>query len=116
MCGAEDPELGGGVPAGPRSCEEGDCNGMRELEVEIVNRLGLHARAAAKLVHRASQFDSSVTLVRDGEEVDAKSILGILLLAAAQGTRLTVRTDGPDEDEALAGIAALIADRFEEAS
>ena len=85
-----------------------------EREVEIVNRLGLHARAAAKLVHRASAFDSKVTLVKDGEEVDAKSILGILLLAAAQGTRLTLRADGPDEDQALAAVAALIADRFQE--
>jgi len=85
-----------------------------EREVEIVNRLGLHARAAAKLVHRASAFDSKVTLVKDGEEVDAKSILGILLLAAAQGTRLTLRADGPDEDQAMAAVAALIADRFQE--
>lgn len=84
--------------------------------MEIVNRLGLHARAAAKLVHRASAFDSQVTLVKDGEEVDAKSILGILLLAAAQGSRVIVRTDGPDENEALAAVTELIAARFEEAS
>jgi phosphocarrier protein len=85
-----------------------------EREVDIVNRLGLHARAAAKLVHRASAFDSKVTLIKDGEEVDAKSILGILLLAAAQGSRLTLRVEGPDEDEAIAAVAGLIADRFEE--
>lgn len=84
--------------------------------MEIVNRLGLHARAAAKLVHLASRYDSRVTLVKDGDEVDAKSILGILLLAAAQGTRLTLRTDGADEEEALAAVAGLIADRFEEGS
>ncbi len=89
---------------------------MLEREVEIVNRLGLHARAAAKLVHRASEFDSEVTLVKDGEEVDAKSILGILLLAAAQGSRLIVRAEGPDEQAALAAVAELIADRFGEAS
>lgn len=89
---------------------------MVEREVEIVNRLGLHARAAAKLVHRAGRYESRVTLVKDGEEVDAKSILGILVLAAAQGTRLTLRTEGPDEREALEGVAGLIADRFEEAS
>lgn len=87
-----------------------------EREVQIVNRLGLHARAAAKLVHRASGFESRVTLVKDGEEVDAKSILGILVLAAAQGTRVTVRTEGPDEEEALAAVTDLIAARFEEAS
>lgn len=89
---------------------------MVECEVEIVNRLGLHARAAAKLVHRASAFDSRVTLVKDGEEVDAKSILGILILAAAQGSRITVRTDGPDEEEAMAAVTGLIAERFQEAS
>ena len=89
---------------------------MVEKEVEIVNRLGLHARAAAKLVQTASAFRSRVLLVTDDEEVDAKSILGLLLLAAAQGTRLRVRCEGPDEEEALAGVAALIANRFEEES
>lgn len=87
-----------------------------EREVEIVNRLGLHARAAAKLVQTASAFRSRVLLLTDGEEVDAKSILGLLLLAAAQGTRLRVRCEGPDEEEALAAVAALIANRFEEES
>ncbi|MGH9361120.1 MAG: HPr family phosphocarrier protein [Thermoanaerobaculia bacterium] len=89
---------------------------MVEREVEIVNRLGLHARAAAKLVQTASAFRSRVLLLTDGEEVDAKSILGLLLLAAAQGTRLRVRCEGPDEEEALAAVAALIANRFEEES
>jgi len=87
-----------------------------EREVEIINRLGLHARAAAKLVHAASAFDSRVTLIKDGEEVDAKSILGILLLAAAQGSRVTVRIDGDDEEQAMEAVTTLIADRFEEAS
>jgi phosphocarrier protein len=87
-----------------------------EREVEIVNRLGLHARAAAKLVQAASAFRSRVLLVTDDEEVDAKSILGLLLLAAAQGTRLRVRCEGPDEEEALAAVTALIANRFEEES
>lgn len=89
---------------------------MIEREVEIINRLGLHARAAAKLVHAASAFDSRVTLIKDGEEVDAKSILGILLLAAAQGSRVTVRIDGDDEEQAMEAVTTLIADRFEEAS
>ncbi len=87
---------------------------MIEREVEIVNRLGLHARAAAKLVHVAGSFRSDVTLVQDGEEVDAKSILGILLLAAGKGTRIVVRCDGPDESEAAAAIEDLVADRFGE--
>lgn len=89
---------------------------MVEKEVEIVNRLGLHARAAAKLVQTASAFRSRVLLVTDDEEVDAKSILGLLLLAAAQGTRLRVRCEGPDGEEALAAVTALIANRFEEES
>jgi phosphocarrier protein HPr len=87
---------------------------MTEREVEIVNRLGLHARAAAKLVHTSSRFDSQVWLVKDGEEVDAKSILGLLLLAAAQGSRVVVRCDGDDETEALTAVARLIEDGFEE--
>jgi phosphocarrier protein len=89
---------------------------MIERELEIVNRLGLHARAAAKLVHLTAGYESRVTLANGGEEVDGKSILGILLLAAAQGTTLTVSCDGRDEDEALAAIAELFANRFDEDS
>lgn len=87
---------------------------MREREIEITNRLGLHARAAAKLVHRASTYRSRITLEVDGEEVDAKSILGILLLAAGIGTRVGIRTEGEDEEQALAGIVELFADKFGE--
>ena len=89
---------------------------MVERQIEIVNRLGLHARAAAKLVHLTSRFDSQVWLAMDGEEVDAKSILGILLLAAAQGSSVVVRCDGNDEEEAIAAIQQLFADRFDEDS
>lgn len=89
---------------------------MIEREVEIVNRLGLHARAAAKLVHTAGGFQSRVTVARDGEEVDAKSILGVLLLAAAQGTRVILRIDGADEEQAMEAVTGLIADRFGEES
>ena len=89
---------------------------MIEVAAPIVNRLGLHARAAAKLVHLASTFESDVLLISNGEEVDAKSILGLLLLAAGQGSRVTVRCDGEDEDTALAAITRLIANRFEEES
>jgi len=86
-----------------------------ERPIEIVNRLGLHARAAAKLVHLASSFDSRILLVTDeGEEIDAKSILGILLLAAGQGTTLAVRCEGADEAKALDEVEALFADRFGE--
>lgn len=89
---------------------------MIERPVEIVNRLGLHARAAAKLVHAASGFRCKVTLVKDGEEVDAKSILGILLLAAGQGTGLRLRCDGEDEQQAIDAVSTLIAERFGEES
>lgn len=87
---------------------------MIERQVEIVNRLGLHTRAAAKLVQLAGGFKSQVSLAKDGEEVDAKSILGILLLAASQGTEVRLRCEGEDEEEAMEAIAKLIADRFDE--
>jgi phosphocarrier protein len=86
-----------------------------ERPLEIVNRLGLHARAAAKLVHLAATFESSILLVtEEGEEIDAKSILGILLLAAGQGTRMRLRCAGADESAAADAVAALFADRFGE--
>ena len=87
---------------------------MIEREVEIVNRLGLHARAAAKLVHTAGRFRARVTLLWNGEQVDGKSILGILLMAAAQGTKLGLRCEGDDEIAAAAAVEALFADRFGE--
>jgi phosphocarrier protein HPr len=89
---------------------------MIERMAEIVNRLGLHARAAAKLVHTAGAFESRVTLAKDGEEVDAKSILGILLMAAAQGSQVVVRAEGADEQAAMDAVLKLIADRFDEES
>jgi phosphotransferase system HPr (HPr) family protein len=89
---------------------------MTEREIEVVNRLGLHARAAAKLVHKAGSFRSDVELVLDGESVDAKSILGILMLGAAQGTKLTIRCVGEDEEEALTAVETLFAARFDEGS
>lgn len=87
---------------------------MREEEIEIGNKLGLHARAAAKLVHTASRFDSDVTIGNNEEEVNAKSILGLLTLAASKGTRVRVRASGPDEDEAVDAVVDLIKDRFGE--
>ena len=89
---------------------------MIEREVEIVNRLGLHARAAAKLVHTAGGFQSRVTVEKDGEEVDGKSILGILLLGAGQGSQVTIRCDGQDEEDAMRAVTTLIANRFDEES
>jgi phosphocarrier protein len=87
-----------------------------EAAAPIVNRLGLHARAAAKLVHLASTFESEVLILSNGEEVDAKSILGVLLLAAAQGMTVVIRTTGSDEKAAMDAILALIANRFGEES
>ncbi len=88
---------------------------MVEAEVEVINQLGLHARAAAKLVHLAATFQSRCTLeFEDGEQIDAKSILGILGRGAAVGSRLTVRCDGEDERAGLAALTALFADRFGE--
>ncbi|HNX51050.1 MAG TPA: HPr family phosphocarrier protein [Thermoanaerobaculaceae bacterium] len=87
---------------------------MAQLEVELTNRLGLHARAAAKFVHTASLFKAHVMVLHNEEEVNGKSILGLLLLAAPCGTRLTVRATGDDEVEALKAIEALVRDRFGE--
>jgi phosphocarrier protein len=88
---------------------------MVETPLAVVNRLGLHARAAAKLVNLAGGFESEVKLVTaEGDEVDAKSILGILLLAAGKGTRLTLRCAGEDEAEAARRVVELFADRFGE--
>jgi len=84
-------------------------------EVRISNRLGLHARAAARFVREANRFRSKVTLTRDGRSMDGKSILGILLLAAAQGTLLVVAAEGEDEEAAVETLAALIGRGFGEA-
>lgn len=83
-------------------------------DIPIINKLGLHARAAAKLVHIAARFSSEIKLRKGTEEVDAKSILGILLLAAAKGTTVTVTASGADESEALDSIERLILARFDE--
>lgn len=87
---------------------------MISRDIEIRNKLGLHARAAAKLVHAAARFKSDVKVRKGSEEVDAKSILGILLLAAGQGTTITVSAAGEDESEALETIQELIDSRFDE--
>ena len=87
---------------------------MNELDVTIVNRLGLHARAAAKFVHLAGAFVSRVTVSREGTRVDGKSILGLLTLAASKGTKLHVSVQGDDEVEAAAKLAELVRSRFGE--
>ncbi len=87
---------------------------MIESKLEITNRLGLHARAAAKLVHTAGGFTSDVVIFKDGAAVDAKSILGILQLGAAQGSEIAIRCDGGDETQALEAVTRLFADKFGE--
>jgi phosphocarrier protein len=85
-----------------------------ERVIEIKNKLGLHARAAAKLVHMAARFKSDIKIRKGDEEVDGKSILGILLLAAGRGTTITLRADGPDERDALDAVEKLFDDKFDE--
>ena len=87
---------------------------MIERTVTIVNRLGLHARAAAKLVDCAARFSSQVTLIKNKQSVDAKSIMSVMLLAAGQGSQLTLNISGADELEALDAIVTLINERFGE--
>ncbi len=88
---------------------------MKEIEVQVANRLGLHARAAARFVQLASSFESRITVSRDGSRADGKSILGLLTLAAREGTRLRLSAEGSDADDALAQIETLVRDRFGEA-
>ena len=87
---------------------------MIEKETRITNRLGLHARAAGALVKVANSFRSEITVEKDGTKVNAKSIMGLLLLAAAQGTVLVVSADGVDEQEAIAAVEGLINRKFYE--
>jgi phosphocarrier protein len=85
-----------------------------EHDIEIKNKLGLHARAAAKLVHTAARFRCDIKIRKGDEEVDGKSILGILLLAAGRGTVITIKANGDDEAEAVEAIEKLIDAKFDE--
>jgi phosphocarrier protein len=87
---------------------------MLTKEVQICNRKGLHARAASKLVQLATKYNSKIQLSRDGQTSDGKSILGVLVLAAHQGSFLTIIADGSDENEAVAAISDLINRKFDE--
>ena len=87
---------------------------MLQQEAEIINKLGLHARASAKLTQLAGQFKSAVWLTRNGKRVNAKSIMGVMMLAAAKGSKVSIETDGADEVAAMTAITALIANYFEE--
>jgi len=89
--------------------------GSERVTVEIVNRLGLHARAAALLVQTAGRFDADVSIVKDGQTVNGRSIMGVMMLAAEQGSRIEVATSGPQAREALEAIVQLVNARFNEA-
>jgi phosphocarrier protein len=87
---------------------------MQQQEFEIVNKLGLHARASALFVKTASKFQSEVKLARESVEVNGKSIMGIMMLAASKGTKIRLTVEGVDEEEAMQTIGALIIDGFGE--
>jgi len=87
---------------------------MTSCDIAIINPLGLHARAAARFVHTASAFASRIRVGRGGREIDGKSIMGLLLLAAAQGSLITITADGPDEHAAIGALCALVERRFDE--
>jgi phosphocarrier protein len=87
---------------------------MTERNVTVVNQLGMHARAAAKFVHLAAKFQSQIRVARDAREVDGKSIMGLLLLAAARGTTIRINAAGGDEAEAVSALAALVQAGFGE--
>jgi phosphocarrier protein HPr len=88
---------------------------MAERSVQIVNKNGLHARPAAEIVKAAGKFTSDVTIVRDDLEVNGKSIMGVMMLAAECGATITLRADGPDADVAVETLATLVSSRFGEA-
>ena len=89
---------------------------MTSCQATIVNPLGLHARAAARFVHAASAFRSRIRVARGSRDMDGKSIMGLLLLSAAQGSVITITADGADEREAMAALCALVERGFDEAS
>lgn len=87
---------------------------MRQKDVEIINKLGLHARASAKLTQLASQFESEVWITRNARRVNAKSIMGVMMLAAGKGANIGIETEGADEEQAMQQLVELIANRFGE--
>ncbi|MEO5700937.1 MAG: HPr family phosphocarrier protein [Casimicrobiaceae bacterium] len=87
---------------------------MQQREVEILNKLGLHARASAKLTQLAAKFQCEVHMARNGRKVNAKSIMGVMMLAAGKGAKITLETSGSDEEAAMDALVALISDYFGE--
>ena len=87
---------------------------MQQREVEIINKLGLHARASAKLTQLAGKYQSEVSLSRNGRKINAKSIMGVMMLAAGKGAKVMVEIEGPDENDAMDALVALINGYFGE--
>lgn len=87
---------------------------MQQREVEIINKLGLHARASAKLTQLAGRYQSDVQMSRNGRKVNAKSIMGVMMLAAGKGSKVLIEIEGPDESAAMDALVALIGDYFGE--
>ena len=87
---------------------------MIQLDLEIVNKLGLHARASAKFTQLAAKFKSDVWLTRNGRRINAKSIMGVMMLAAGKGAKVLLEADGPDEEACVAALSGLINDKFGE--
>lgn len=88
---------------------------MIEKKLTIINKLGLHARAAAKMINTTSRFSSRISLAKGTQEADGKSIMSVMMLAASQGTELQVKVEGSDQEDAMQAIEALISNRFDEA-
>ena len=88
--------------------------GEHRAVIKIINKKGLHARASAKIVEAAARFESHITVSKDGQRVDARSIMGLMMLAANPGSEIVIEADGPDADAALAAIVALAKARFGE--
>lgn len=87
---------------------------MITKELEIINKLGLHARAAAKFVNTANRFEADISVTRNGRTINGKSIMGLMMLAAAQGSHISVSINGTDEQQAMQSLADLISQRFKE--
>jgi phosphocarrier protein len=87
---------------------------MQRRELEIINKLGLHARASAKLTQLAAKFESDVQVMRNNRKVNAKSIMGVMMLAAGKGSKITVEISGPDEEQAMDAISKLVGECFGE--
>ena len=104
----------GGAPRTFLGCVRRKPFSMAKKEFTILNKLGIHARPAAQFVKTANRFQSDVFVEKDGEEVDGKSIMGLMMLAAGHGSVITVSSEGPDADAAIEAIGDLIARKFEE--